>query len=36
MATFGGSAPAKDLYKKFGITVDHVIEAAKKVLSEIK
>jgi transketolase len=32
MRTFGGSAPAKDLYKKFGITVEHVIEAAKEVL----
>jgi transketolase len=32
MTTFGGSAPAKDLYKKFGITVDHVVEAAKEVM----
>ena len=32
MRTFGGSAPAKDLYKKFGITVEHVIEAAKEAL----
>ncbi|HEY7351636.1 MAG TPA: transketolase [Terriglobales bacterium] len=36
MTTFGGSAPAKDLFKKFGFTVDHVIEAAKKVLARIK
>jgi len=34
MTTFGGSAPAKDLFKKFGFTVDHVIEAAKKVLAK--
>src|SRR5262249_23880005 len=33
MTRFGGSAPAKDLFKKFGFTVDHVIEAAKEVLS---
>ena len=32
MTTFGGSAPAKELYKKFGITVDHVIQAAKEVM----
>jgi transketolase len=36
MRTFGGSAPAKDLFKKFGFTVDHVIEAAKKVLGRTK
>jgi transketolase len=36
MATFGGSAPAKDLFKKFGFTVEHVIEAAKNVLSKAK
>jgi transketolase len=34
MTTFGGSAPAKDLFKKFGFTVDHVIEVAKKVLAK--
>jgi len=34
MTTFGGSAPAKDLFKKFGFTVDHVIEAAKEVLGK--
>jgi transketolase len=36
MTTFGGSAPAKDLFKKFGFTVEHVIEAAKNVLSKAK
>ena len=28
MATFGASAPLKELQKKFGFTVDHVVEAA--------
>ena len=36
MTTFGASAPAKDLFKKFGFTVDHVIEAAKQVLRKLK
>jgi transketolase len=27
MATFGESAPAKDLYKHFGITADRVVTA---------
>jgi transketolase len=36
MTTFGGSAPAKDLFKKFGFTVDHVIEAARHALSNVK
>src|SRR5579885_568322 len=36
MTTFGGSAPAKDLFKKFGFTVDHVIEVAKKVLAKAR
>jgi len=36
MTRFGGSAPAKDLFKKFGFTVDHVIEAAKLALSKVK
>jgi len=36
MTTFGGSAPAKDLFKKFGFTIDHVIEVAKKVLTKTK
>ncbi len=34
MTTFGASAPAKDLFKKFGFTVDHVVEAAKEVLAK--
>ena len=36
MTTFGGSAPAKDLFKKFGFTVDHVVQAAKQVISRAK
>jgi transketolase len=36
MTRFGGSAPAKDLFQKFGFTVDHVIEVARKVLSRAK
>jgi transketolase len=36
MTTFGASAPAKDLFKKFGFTVDHVVEAAKQVLAKTK
>jgi transketolase len=28
MSTFGASAPAKDLYKHFGITAEHVVTAA--------
>ena len=36
MTTFGGSAPAKELFKKFGFTVDHVIEVARNVLTKIK
>ncbi len=28
MTTFGASAPAKDLYRYFGITVDRIVEAA--------
>ena len=34
MTTFGGSAPAKDLYKKFGITAEHAIQAAKELLGK--
>jgi transketolase len=30
MSTFGASAPAKDLYKHFGITAEAVVEAARK------
>jgi transketolase len=33
MSTFGASAPAKDLYKHFGITAEAVIEAASKRLN---
>jgi len=29
MQTFGASAPLKELQKKFGFTVDHVVEAAR-------
>ena len=36
MTTFGASAPAKDLFKKFGFTVDHVIQAAREVLARRK
>ena len=36
MTTFGASAPAKDLFKKFGITTDHVIQAAREVLARKK
>jgi transketolase len=32
MSTFGASAPAKDLYKHFGITAEAVVEAASKSL----
>jgi len=36
MTRFGGSAPAKDLFKKFGFTVDHVVQSAKQVISRAK
>ena len=36
MTTFGGSAPAKDLFKKFGFTTDHVVQAAKDALARSK
>jgi transketolase len=32
MDTFGASAPYRVLYEKFGITADHVAEAAKALL----
>src|ERR1700748_533289 len=32
MHSFGASGPSKDVYKKFGITVDAVVDAAKKLL----
>lgn len=35
-ASFGASAPIKDLLREFGFTVDHVVEVAKQVLSEQK
>jgi transketolase len=33
METFGASAPLKELQKKFGFTVDHVVEAAREQLA---
>ncbi len=36
MTTFGGSAPIKDLMKKFGFTTEHVTQAAKEVLARTK
>jgi transketolase len=36
MTTFGASAPAKDLMKKYGFTTDHVIQVAKEVLARTK
>jgi transketolase len=30
---FGASAPAKDLFKAYGFTADHVVAAIEKVLS---
>ncbi|HET6838385.1 MAG TPA: transketolase, partial [Bradyrhizobium sp.] len=33
MNSFGASAPAKDLYKHFGITAEAVVEAASKRLN---
>jgi transketolase len=36
MTTFGASAPAKDLFKKFGFTTDHIIQAAREVLARNK
>ena len=33
MKTFGASAPLKELQKKFGFTVDHVVEAARNQLA---
>ena len=32
MRTFGASAPLKELQKKFGFTVDHVVETAREQL----
>jgi len=36
MTSFGASAPAKDLFQKFGFTVEHVIQAAQEVLGKVK
>jgi transketolase len=36
MTTFGASAPAKDLFKKYGFTTDHIIQAAREVLARNK
>jgi transketolase len=36
MTTFGASAPLKDVMKKYGFTVDHVIAAARDVLARVK
>jgi transketolase len=33
MASFGASAPLKELQKKFGFTVEHVLEAARAQLA---
>ncbi|MHC4498391.1 MAG: transketolase [Planctomycetota bacterium] len=33
MSSFGASAPAKVCFEKFGITLDNVVQAAKKVLT---
>jgi transketolase len=36
MHSFGASAPAKDVFKKFGFTPDNVIAAAKDLLATAK
>jgi transketolase len=36
MTTFGESAPAEDLYKHFGFTVDNVVKKAKALLIDMK
>ena len=36
MHSFGASAPLKDLQKKFGFTVDKVVEAAKQTIAQSK
>ena len=36
MRTFGASAPLKELTKKFGFSVEAVVEAAKKEISRVK
>ena len=34
MTTFGESAPAEELYKEFGFTVDNVIKKAKALIGK--
>ncbi|MGO9124576.1 MAG: transketolase [Terriglobales bacterium] len=36
MHSFGASAPAKDVQKKFGFTVEHVVEAAHEAIAQSK
>jgi transketolase len=36
MSSFGASAPAGDLFKKFGITVDAIVAAAHAVVAQRK
>ena len=36
MTSFGASAPIKDVMKKFGFTLEHVVAAAKEVLGRAK
>jgi len=36
MKTFGASAPLKVLQKEFGFTADHVVQAAKAQLAQVK
>jgi len=33
MSSFGASAPAEQVFRGFGITVDHIVDSAKRVLS---
>ena len=35
MSTFGASAPAKVCFEKFGITVERIVEAAKKSIEMV-
>ena len=36
MHSFGASAPAKDVQKKFGFTVEHVVQAARDAIAQSK
>jgi transketolase len=36
MHSFGASAPAKDVQKKFGFTVEHVVEVAREAIGQSK